>query len=262
MVGSARLLWVFLRVAALNELQYRTNFYVAALRSLIGLGTGLGVLAVVFAHADNLGGWRPEELLALLGVYTLVGGLINVLVRPSMNKLMEDVRQGTLDFALTKPEDSQVLISVREVEIWKLVDVVVGLALIGFALVRIGAAVGVAQAGGFGVALLAGSAMVYSFWLFLATLSFWFVRVDNILVIFQAMWQAGRWPVTIYPGWLRMAMTFIVPVAFATTVPTQALAGRLDALTLAGAVALAVAMLGVTRWFWRVGVRRYSGASA
>ena len=39
---------------------------------------------------------------------------------------MTDVRQGTLDFILTKPEDAQVLVSVREFRIWQSVDVVVG----------------------------------------------------------------------------------------------------------------------------------------
>ena len=261
-MSALRLLWVFFRQAALNELQYRSNFYVAVFRSLIGLGTGLGSIAVVFSHTERLGTWRLEELIALLGVYTLVGGAINTLVRPSMNKLMEDVRLGTLDFALTKPADSQVLISVREVQIWKLVDVAVGAALLGYALAQIGKQVGAAQALGFGAALLAGGAIVYSFWLFLATLSFWFVRVDNILVIFQSMWEAGRWPVTIYPGWLRATLTFVVPVAFATTVPAEAIAGRLTGQTLAGAIALAAAMLVATRFFWRFGVRHYSGASA
>ena len=37
---------------------------------------------------------------------------------------MEDVQQGTLDYALTKPEDAQVLVSVREFRIWQSVDVV------------------------------------------------------------------------------------------------------------------------------------------
>jgi ABC-2 type transport system permease protein len=104
--------------------------------------------------------------------------------------------------------------------------------------------------------------MVYSFWLFLATCTFWFVRLDNIMVIFQSMYEAGRWPVGIYPGWLRGTLTFIVPVAFATTVPAEALAGRLNPMTLAGAVALAVVLLLFSRWFWTFGVRHYSGASS
>ncbi len=57
-------------------------------------------------------------------------------------------------------------------------------------------------------------------------------------------------------------LTFLVPVAFATTVPAEALAGRLTYSTLLGALALAAAMLAISRWFWKVGVRHYSGASA
>ncbi|MDQ2732772.1 MAG: ABC-2 family transporter protein, partial [Armatimonadota bacterium] len=100
------------------------------------------------------------------------------------------------------------------------------------------------------------------FWLILATCSFWFVRVENILVIFQSMYEAGRWPIGIYPPWLRASLTFLVPIAFAITVPAEALVGRLSPQTLLGAVLLAVALATGSRWFWRVGVRQYSGASA
>ncbi len=96
----------------------------------------------------------------------------------------------------------------------------------------------------------------------LATLSFWFVRVDNILVIFLSLYAAGRWPVTIYPRVMRYLLTFLVPVAFAVTVPAQALTGQLSWQLLAGAFALATALLVVSRRFWRFGVQRYTGASA
>lgn len=73
---------------------------------------------------------------------------------------------------------------------------------------------------------LALAAIVYSFWLVLATFSFWFIKAENILVIFQSMYSTGKYPVAIYPRWLKMAMTFLVPVAFAVTVPSEALLGR------------------------------------
>ncbi len=82
------------------------------------------------------------------------------------------------------------------------------------------------------------------------------------MVVFLAMWEAGRWPVGIYPDWLRYGMTFLVPVAFATTVPAEALAGRLTLESLAGALGLAIVFVAVSRWFWTIGIRQYSGASA
>ena len=103
---------------------------------------------------------------------------------------------------------------------------------------------------------------MYSFWLVLATISFWFVRVENILMVFHSMYDAARWPITIYPGWLRAALTFLVPVAFAVTVPAEALVGRLQSDLLLATVGLAALMLLASRLLWKVGVKRYSGASA
>jgi ABC-2 type transport system permease protein len=261
-MGYVRLLWLYVRLGTLNELEYRANFFMQLAQVAISLLTALAGLSVVYAHTDTLAGWRSDELLALLGVYFLVGGLISFVIQPSMQRLMEDVRLGTLDFTLTKPEDSQLLVSARQVEVWKLLDIVLGIGVLATALVRLGANVGVTQALAFGVALLAGGVIVYSFWLILATMTFWFVKVDNILVIFESMYQAGRWPIGIYPRWLRAALTLLVPVAFAVTVPAEALVGRLAAPTLLGALGLATLLLLVSRWFWSVGVRRYSGASA
>jgi ABC-2 type transport system permease protein len=257
-----RLMGLYLRLGVLNEMAYRTNFFVQLVQTVLGLGTALAGLSIVFAHTDTLGSWRQVELLALVGVYFLVGGLIRLVIQPSMERLMEDVRQGTLDFTLTKPEDAQLLVSLRQIEIWKVVDVVLGLVVLGLALLQLGAEIGAGQAGAFGLALLAGGAIVYSFWLILATCSFWFVKIENILVIFQSMYEAGRWPISIYPPWLQVSLTFLVPVAFATTVPAEALVGRLTTQTLLGSVALAVGMLALSRWFWGYGVRHYSGASA
>lgn len=257
-----RLFATYLRIGILGELEYRANFWISLVQSALDLCVALGGLAVVFSHTDTLGGWRQEELLALVGVYFLIGGLIRTIIRPSMTKFMEDVRQGTLDFTLTKPADSQVLVSIQTVEIWRLVDVLIALPVLGIALLRLGARLGLVDTAVFAVTLVSGGLIIYSFWLMLSTCAFWFVKVENIQVIFMSMWQAGRWPVSIYPSWLRAVLTFLVSVAFATTVPASAVSGRITGATLVGTVALAAAMLVVSRWFWRVGIRFYSGASA
>ena len=78
----------------------------------------------------------------------------------------------------------------------------------------------------------------------------------------QGGWLAGGRPVGIYPAWLQTDLTFLVPVAFAVTVPDEALTGQLTWQTLLGAAALSTLLLALARWVWRTGLRRYSGASA
>lgn len=137
-----------------------------------------------------------------------------------------------------------------------------GILVLAVALTRRGVSVGLEETVAFALVLICGGSIIYSFWLMLATLSFWFIRIENILVIFQTMYEAGRWPIGIYPYWLNFILTFIVPIAFAITVPAQALTGRLTNEELTLDVGLAVVMLIVSRLFWRIGLRNYSGASA
>jgi len=257
-----RLFAAFFRVSVLGEVAYRANFIIQLFQSLLSLGISLIGLAVIFSYTDSLGGWRPDEVLALVGVYFLVGGIIGLLIQPGMEDFIESVRNGTLDFDLTKPEDAQFLVSIQRADIWRLIDIILGLVVLGIALVRMGERVGAGEAAVFILMLIAGGVIIYSFWLILSTLSFWFVRVENILVVFQSMYEAGRWPISLYPGWLRYGLTFIIPVAFATTVPAEALTGRLTWVTLTIAVALAVVIFLLSRFFWRAGLRHYSGTSA
>jgi len=261
-MNTLRLLYIFFRVSLLNETAYRVNFFVQLFQSLLELVTALAGLAVVFSYTNALGGWHPDEMLALVGVYFLIGGVISLVIQPGMSDLIDSVREGTLDFTLTKPEDAQLLVSIQRVAFFSLIDLLLGLGVLVAALARLGEKIGGWQAAAFVGMLLAGGVIVYSFWLFLASLSFWFVRVENLLEIFRSMYEAGRWPVSLYPGWLRFGLTFIVPVAFATTVPAEALTGRLNTLTLLGAFGLALLLFVLTRLFWKLGLKHYSGASA
>lgn len=257
-----RLAWAFFRIGLIGEAAYRVNFFLQLFQSLLELATAVAGLAVIFSHTQTLGDWRPDEVLALVGVYFLVGGWIGLVIQPSMEELISSVREGTLDFTLTKPEDAQLLVSIRSIDIWRSLDVLLGGGVLLAALYRLGESIGAGQAAAFGAMLLSGGVVIYSFWLILAALSFWFVRVENILQVFQSMYEAGRWPISLYPGWLRFALTFVVPVAFAVTVPAEALTGRLDSPTVLFTTALAVFLFFVSRFVWRAGLRRYSGASA
>jgi ABC-2 type transport system permease protein len=261
-VNALRLSWLFLKLGVLNELQYRVNFFVSLMQAAIALVTGLVVLALVYSHTDELNGWSQSELLCVLGVQILMGGAIKTYIQPNMTRLIEDVREGKLDFALTKPEDAQLLVSVREVRIWQAVDVVSGLVVLGFGLSRITTSVGVADAAAFAVALVFGAVLIYCFWLVIATIAFWVVNMWHAVELFDGVFQTGRWPIGIYPTWLRVSVTFLVPIAFAVTVPAEALTSRLDWQTLLFAALFTAFAFGLARWFWRFGLRRYSGASA
>ena len=257
-----KLAFNYLRIGIMNEFQYRANLYIQILQTFIALGTGLIGLNLVFNQVTELGGWNKSELLAVMGVFTITGGFIRSAIQPNMERLMEEIREGTLDYALTKPADAQLLVSVREFRLWQIVDVITGAIVLIVALAQLNWLVSLWSVLGFFSALVMGGIMVYCFWLIITSTAFWFVRVHEIANLFEGLYAAGRWPVDIYPNWLRYGLTFLVPVAFAVTIPASALTGRLTLQTWLGALALTVTLFIIARTIWVIGVKNYSGASA
>jgi ABC-2 type transport system permease protein len=259
---ALKLAWLFFRVGSMNELQYRANFFIQLLQSAVAVGTALVVLALVYSHTEELNGWSQSELLVVMGIQILLGGVIRMSIQPNMQRFMEEVRDGKLDFALTKPEDSQVLVSVRDVRIWQSVDIVSGAAVLGYGMAGLERDVGLGDAAIFPLVLAAGALMIYCFWLILSTGAFWVVNMWSLMELWEGVYQTGRFPVGIYPGWLRIGVTFLVPIAFAVTVPAEAVTSRLEWTTVLLALGFGAALFAFTRWWWRFGLRHYSGASA
>jgi len=257
-----KLLSVFIRIGALNEMAYRANFWIQLFESALSFATALGTVFVVFAQTDDLGGWQRADLICLLGIYFMILGSINVVVAPSISRFMEDIVSGNLDFTLTKPADAQMLVSISEFRLWKLIDVFMGTIVLAWGLSEKSGAIGWLPSLQFGFSLLAAGVIVYSFWMILATLAFWFIRIENITMIFWSMYTAGRWPVGIYPGWMKWMLTILVPITFAVTIPAEAITGRLETNSLIGALAFALILALISRRFWLFGLRHYSGASA
>ncbi|HLZ27800.1 MAG TPA: ABC-2 family transporter protein [Chloroflexota bacterium] len=257
-----RLLAIFARTELQFAAEYRVNLLLDLFEELIIVVTSFGAVLILFTHTGVINGWTLPQMTVLLGVYYILQGANSVLFETSFERFMEHVRLGTLDFILIKPANSQFLASARHVQVAQAGQVVLGLVMIGFGIAQIGVGVGVRQGLAFVVTLACGLALVYCLLLVLSTLAFWFVRVENLLAIFWAFVDAGRFPVDVYPGWLRITLSTIVPIGIAVTVPAQAIAGRLDTLGLVSMVGGTVLVWGFAGWFWKQGLRNYSGASA
>ena len=104
-----------------------------------------------------------------------MGGVVRAVIQPNMMRFTEEVRDGKLDHALTKPVDAQMLVSVRQVEVWQAVDILTGAGVVIVAMVRLGGDLGALDIVAFATALAFGAVLLYCFWMLLATLAFWVV---------------------------------------------------------------------------------------
>ena len=259
-LSSLRLVRALWRVNAAEELQYRANFVASLLGTAFWLATALLTVAVFFRQTRSLGGWSFWEVVVLLGIFNCLAGLVEAMLRPGMSQLVEDVRSGGLDLVLARPVEPQVFVSFRRLDLWRITDIVVGLGLSSFALLRLGRPPAAGTVVAFLVALVAAALVVYAIWISLMSLAFWFVSVLNLSVLFDAVFEAARYPVSAYPGALRFLFVYLVPIAWTTTIPASTLTGRLGGGAALAAAAVAALALGLARLLWRTALRRYTSA--
>jgi viologen exporter family transport system permease protein len=259
--SALRILAALWRLNVAEELQYRANLVASVLGTLFWIGTALLTLALFFRHTTRLGGWDYWEVVVLLGVFNALTGVIEAVLRPGIGRLAAEVRSGGLDLVLAKPVDAQGFVSFRRLDVWRLADVPLGLTLAGYALVRLGHVPSVAQLAAFGLALAAAAVVVYAIWVVLMSLAFWFVSVENLSVLFDAVYEGARYPVSAYPGALRFLFVYLLPIAWTTTIPASALTGRLRPEISLVAAAVAAAVFLLARLLWTAALKRYTGAS-
>jgi ABC-2 type transport system permease protein len=257
-----RLLALELRLSLVTSMQYRYNFIVDGLVSLLWTAMGLVPLMIAFGARSEMSGWTFDRALLVVGWFTLLKGVLDGAVNPSLLAVVDHIRQGTLDFVLLKPADAQFLVSTAKFELWKGLDAVAAVVIFGVAFARLGAP---PSASGVLVALgLAGCAtlVLYSVWILVVSAAFWVVRLDNLAYLLSSVFDFARWPVTIFKGAFRFVFTFVVPLAIMTTYPAQALLGTLAPTTAALAAAGSIAFAALARTVWIKALEHYTSASS
>lgn len=257
-----RVLRVFLGATLSAALEYRFNFLTSLLTSVSQAGVAYLGLYLFFSRPEitTLGGWSFNAALAVVGFFLLTEGFVAVVLQPNLTKIAESVRTGSMDFTLLKPIDAQWSVSTRNLNLLRLTDVAVGLGVLVWVAPRLDATPG-------GVLLAAllytcSLAIMYSLWFMLSTTAFWFIKTDNVTELANGVFSAGRFPVASFPPAARAVLTFVLPVAFVTTVPAQALSGTLSPALGLAAPLVALFFLLVSRLFWQRAVAGYTSASS
>jgi ABC-2 type transport system permease protein len=257
-----RLLGVQVRMSAITAMQYRGDFVVRGFVTALWMSVTLLPLFVVFGARQTVAGWSFPEALVVVGWFTLVRAVLEGGVSPSLTAVVEHVRRGTLDFVLLKPADAQFLVSTAKFEPWRIIDVVGALGIFVYAFAHLGRWPGPKELLLGLLFLVLAIIVLYSFWILVVSAAFWVVKVDNLSYLFQSLFDAGRWPITIFKGALFYLFTFVFPLALMTTYPALALLGRLSARNAALAWLGGLAFAALARAIWGRALRMYTSASS
>lgn len=257
-----RLLAVQVRASLMTSMQYRVDFVIEGAMSVYWLFWNLVPLLILFGQRPHVAGWDFPSALVVIGWFTVIRGLLEGAINPSLTDVVDRIRTGSFDYVLLKPADAQFLVSTARFEPWKIVDILGGLGIVIVALAMRGTWPSAGQLATCAALLVAAILVLYSLWILIISACFWVVRLDNLTYLFSAIFDAARWPVQVFRGVWRVIFTLVIPLAIMTTYPAMALLGTLDAQTALFAFAGAGAFALASRLVWRVAIAHYRSASS
>jgi ABC-2 type transport system permease protein len=251
---------VLFSLSVRRAVAFRADLLFELVVTIVGAGASVAALLVVYTRTDTLGGWGPGEAIALLGTFQVVSGLRSTFVEPNLQFFGEQVKSGRLDAILLQPAPSILLASLG--------------SCAPTALIQVGLGVGIAVTGALKAdfAITPGGVAAWLIVVVAATVTMWATRVVTSSVVFwafglsldvlyDAVWQFGRYPVQVYGSGLRIVLTYVAPVSLIATVPVEALRDEgLLAVPVAAVVAVGTS---TAAWLvWRSGLRRYTSATS
>jgi ABC-2 type transport system permease protein len=257
-----RLLAAGFSLSLRRTLTFRANLFFDVVLALAGQLSTLGTILLVYTRTDQLAGWTRAEALVLAGTFQVLSGIKATFIDPNLSWFPgRGIREGGLDAYLLQPAPSLFLVSFSTAAPLALVQAALGLVVVGF---------GVSAHGdppsAFGIVawlllLIAGTALAWALGVLLACIGFWAPRLD-LDVFYGAAWQLGRYPVDIYRRPLRQVLTYVIPLALIATLPATVLLRDPSPFVLAAGLAGGFAATLLAVGAWRLGLRRYTGATS
>ncbi len=256
--------WLMVRNSLIREMNFKANFLLWMLVEFLWFVGQIVFIEVLFQYVDEIGDWTKWEVVALVGTHQIIAQIFQAFFYVNVADLPELVRTGKLDLMLLLPIDAQFAVSTRRFGMDNLVNALVGVAIVAFALTKLGVTPGPTQIGFYIAGVALGVTIHYSIMFSLASMSFWIVRAQGLIYGYFNIFNIGRYPDSVFRGAFKLIFSYIIPVIIVANLPVRALTRALENpfygfLQLAGASAFVVV---ASRLFWLFALRRYSSASS
>ena len=244
------------------ELEYQINIFVDILTGILGLTGSIFLLSIFFGNTQNIGGWSFEQALIIQGIYTILNGITNTWFSPNLTEIVKYIREGTLDFVLIKPIDSQFWISFKRISPTGFIEILLGTIVLIFCfyinnislktgslfllILTIGCSIGI----------------LYSLWFLISTTTIWFVKTWNATEVLRSFLYIGRFPLNSFSFPLRVFFSTVIPITFITAIPSEVILGISTFWKIILEVLVSSIFIISSRRFWTYALKFYSSASS
>lgn len=251
------------RTAVVREMSFQANFILWLFVELLWFALQLGFNSVIYQHTDSIGDWTKWQVVMLIGASHFIQQLFQAVLLTNCAQLSDLVHTGRMDFLLLFPVNTRFLVSARFVDLGGFIGAASGLAVMIYAATQLHLTPTAVQIVGFCLLCLVSVLIHYSLMFLMATISFWTVRAQGLVMAYYNLFSIARIPDVAFGGAARVVFTLVIPMLLVASVPVKVLTAKLASFT---DIFLLLGMGGVcflaSSLVWHLAMRRYASASS
>lgn len=249
------------KASLVADMQFRVNFIVRIVTDVFWYVAQILTFEVLYLHTKIIGHWKVEQTRVFIGVLFVIDALYMIAFHDNLDRLNEKVRKGNLDLLLTKPTNSQFMISCERVSTALIGNFIIGLSWFLWSLSRLPDFNWLRL---FWLLLLIPSSLMilYSVRFIFSAVSLLSEGSSNFQFVWYQVYRLGMRPDSIYFPWMKWILMTILPVSIIVSVPARALLDPIEPWLIMWTLFLAPTTIYCSHLFWKICLKRYSSASS
>jgi ABC-2 type transport system permease protein len=259
----ATLYWHFFLTRIKILMEYRINFFIGMSSTIAMQLAGILAIWVVMSQIPDLNGWTLAEIWLIYGLIILAQSMNHMFADNLWTLGWQYVRTGNFDRFLVRPIDPLFHLLADRFNHDGIGHFVSGTILVTISSVQLGLHWSFLELIYLVIIVISGGLIFFSLNLIMAVSSFWVMDSTPIIRMIFEMHEFAKYPITIYPEFIRVILTAIIPFALASYYPASYLIGRsVSPLLALAAPAASVTLLFIGYNTWKFGLRHYKGTGS
>lgn len=253
--------WIYFKTSLARDLAFRFSFFASIIGSLCFICLSFFVIYFL-TQKVTIGNWTPGKMLVLLGNFYILEYAFFYFFSRGLTKLIENVRNGELDFYLLKPVDTQFYISFIGGGTQNLLSLIFGIGVVIYSLVNLNLDVSPFQIILSVFLMIISILAFYSFALIMTTLNFKHGYFEEAIRVIFAFHDSARYPMDAFVKLPLHLLIIAVPFSALSTIPTKVLVNTDFPIEEVGIfLFLTTVFIVMGRVIWQRALRQYTSAS-
>jgi ABC-2 type transport system permease protein len=256
------LYYAFLKQRLKILLEYRVNFLIGALSTLLSQAASVTVIWIVMMHVPHISGWSYNEILLIYGLITIAKGVNHMFADNLWTLGRHYILNGTFDRLMVRPVNPLFHLLADRFCQDGVGTFVIGILIVikstfsldfDWTLIRIIY---------ISISVLSGSIIFFSLNLITSVSAFWIVDSVPITRIVFETHEFAKYPLDIYGKNVGLIFTLLLPYAFVSFYPAAYLLGRDVGMLAWGGPIVAGVLFCLGYYLWIFGLKHYTSTGS